>query len=421
MKLKINVPHVYKDVFSTDRTEIFLYSPRAAGKSFVAADLAITYMLKYPHHDIVMARCNAVNLRNSVYAEMVSRIKSMGLEDKFKCTTSPCRITTATNTIHFAGVGGSDSSRTRSFQSVNRLSLYIVDEVQQIGSRETLEQASSSYIRHLDSHIASHAVYISNPPDGRKGTAKGWVLDFLDEKEMDRNALVIKTTYLDIKGLLNPLLLKDIAAKKEYNNKLYRKIYLGEIDATDGVAMYNYNDSYLVPHLAEPIQRMYVGVDVGVAKDCTSAIPIALTTSGKYVVLEEYIHVPANGLLTQNQQAAQIKRHINKLCDKYGFNPYYQPIAFVVDCAAVDMILSLRQLGLNTLSFTDKKTASTIETVNNMFGQDMIRILNSNKKLINEILSNTFIDGKLDPKIPNDSFDAFRYIMYWLSKQNTRT
>ena len=111
------------------------------------------YFNKYPHHDIAIGRCNANSLKDSCFNEVIEAL------DDFK--DSRHRIT-------FHGIGGSDVSRTRSFKPTNKLSLIVIEETQQLANQQQLDQALSSFVRHLDTSIPYHIMLLGNNPSTKQ-------------------------------------------------------------------------------------------------------------------------------------------------------------------------------------------------------------------------------------------------------------
>ncbi len=138
-------------------------------------------------------------------------------------------------------------------------------------------------------------------------------------------------------------------------------------------------------------------------------------STGVEVVLDTWIHNPKrDGQLISAQQINKFIPWLQDLCAKWGFMHSYQPMRFYIDCANTEMIHQMRALKYEVISFTNKKTAESIHQLNAGFGSNNLYLLQTvnNDQLAQELESNTFINGKLDSKIPNDIFDALRYGIY---------
>ena len=419
MKINLQIAPKFKEVFLSKAKNIVLYSPRAAGKSFVAYDLAIAYMIKYPNHDIAIARANANSLRDSCYAEVLSRISKYNVHRLLRGVVSPPKIHGANNVSYFLGIGGPDKNRTRSFMPSNKLSLIIVEETQSLKDEESLTHAMSSLTRHLDENINSHVVYLGNNPD----TESHWWYKFKNNHKSNPNSLVIESTYLDIYHLLGESLKDEINFLKEVNTPEYERVYLGKFNTTQDRAVYNFKEHHYIDKIPddERIWFVYLGVDGAIRRDKTAVVPIAVSRTNRMYVLPSFIHDPTiGGVLSSRDQSFKIHQYLYKtMVERWGF---LLPHKAIVDNAAADLILELRARGIETVQFNDKKTEETLEKLNTFFGANQIFIIKSptNDQLIKEIQENTFINKKLNPSIPNDALDALRYGVFAIYKEGIK-
>lgn len=198
-------------------------------------------------------------------------------------------------------------------------------------------------------------------------------------------------------------------------------MYLGEpLFDKQALAVYNYSDKCLLDAIPADrrITRISIGVDVAIQRDKTAAVILIEDNLGYLYFLPPFIHNPStDGVISSQQQAILIKNYVDTTLANLFTRHYFaggQP-TFIVDCAATDMILALRQLGCNAIAFTNKKTAETFECFNNMFGSNRLYLIEgkTTNSLIDEIETVSFINGKLNDAEPNDIIDAARYVLYY--------
>ena len=373
------------------------------------------YFNKYPHHDIAIGRCNANSLKDSCFNEVIEALDDFGTD--YSSSTVPVVIKDSRHRITFHGIGGSDVSRTRSFKPTNKLSLIVIEETQQLANQQQLDQALSSFVRHLDTSIPYHIILLGNNP----ATKQHWWWQYVESSRGLPNRLVLETNYKCLGKFLPAPVVEEIEWLKQANPPLYRHMYLGEpLFDKQALAVYNYSPACLLDAIpaGRRINRISIGVDVAIQRDKTAAVILVEDNLGYLYMLPPFIHNPAtDGVISSQQQAILIKNYVDTTLANLFTRHYFaggQP-TFIVDCAATDMILALRQLGCNAIAFTNKKTAETFECFNNMLGSNRLYLIDgkTTANLIDEIETVSFINGKLNDSEPNDIIDAARYVLYY--------
>lgn len=233
--------------------------------------------------------------------------------------------------------------------------------------------------------------------------------------------MVLETNYKCLGKHLPAPVAEEIEWLKQANPPLYRHMYLGEpLFDKQALAIYNYTADACLPTIpsGRRINRISIGVDVAIQRDKTAAVILIEDNLGYLYMLPPFIHNPAtNGVISSQQQAILIKQYVDNTLNSLFKQHYFaggQP-TFIVDCAASDMILALRQLGCNAIAFTNKKTAETFECFNNMLGSNRLYLIkgDTTNQFIDEIETVTFLNGKLNDAEPNDIVDAARYVLYY--------
>ena len=138
---KIQIAEKFLPLFNSDYLNFILPGGRASGKSKTTEILAGVITATKPNEDIVIARASYGSIGDSVFNETCEVIESIpAFENQFVFRKSPYRIIRKANqaTIYFMGIGGS-TERTKGFKPLHKVGLVILEETQELRSREHLE------------------------------------------------------------------------------------------------------------------------------------------------------------------------------------------------------------------------------------------------------------------------------------------
>lgn len=177
------------------------------------------------------------------------------------------------------------------------------------------------------------------------------------------------------------------------------------------------------------IQQCIIGGDGANTNDATALVPIMIMDNGVAIVVEPFYHDPkVNGQLSNEQLVPFVLKWLENLEQKYALNWNNIPIYTAIDCASADLVLTLSYhlpSRFNVTKFTLKDINQTTDTVNNAFAKNMVYIVDFGGYY--NYVRNQWIEGtsqlvvdletmnwdkmnkKYDPKVPNDTADAFRY------------
>lgn len=438
MKQKIKIAKPYDKLLTTDKTTCIMYSPRISGKSYALGELVYLYANKYPKHDIVVTRANYNSLEDSLYNEIIAFAEVNGRGDFYYPLKSPLRIKTKLgNTIYFKGIGGADYSRSKGFKGLNKISLIICDETQQLKDEQSLRQAVATFIRSVDADISSRVVLSGNP----EMVKAHWWNAYCRKYRYAGVYEFIDANYLSIKKYLSKVTLEEIENERKYNPLMYKFLYLGELDDLAGGAYGQFKrDKHYISieqwqketvGLGNMLSYIIWGGDGAITHDGTGITPIAVYSDGRAYVLERFYYNPQETGITlaPSQITELIIEYVEQLCEKYriyddGIGSY-----FAIDCAAADLVTQLRY-NINgyhiVKSFTGKNVINNNSVVNNCFAKNMLKVVDfggyydfygrkwvpttaDTEPLIYQLESVTWKNYKLDPAIPNDYTDALTY------------
>lgn len=189
------------------------------------------------------------------------------------------------------------------------------------------------------------------------------------------------------------------------------------------------------------IKAVIIGGDGATTNDSTALVPLAIFNDGTAVVLDIFYYNPkTSGQRSNAQLMPLINQWLIELINKYSLQRGGVRMYCTVDCAAADLVLTLRSnfpQNIIVRPFTKKDILSTTDVVNNAFSLNKCyladfggykdyatgRFVEALNPLVVD-LENMIWDGKrelhYDDSVPNDVADAFRYAIntYYNNPEN---
>ena len=452
---RIKVAKVFKPLFTSDYLDFVLPGGRTSGKSKTVAILSGINTALKPNEDIVIARASYGSIADSVYNETKEVIESIkSFEDEFIFRKSPLRIIRKSTgaTIYFMGIGGS-TDRTKGFKPEHKVGLVILEETQELRSREHLDQTLASLRRRFGEDCRVCIVF--NPPAQRFH----WINVWCEEKEKDNDTCVIHSTYEDILDFLSKREKKEILKYKINNPLYYEYMFLGKPTGAMGSVYPMFaEDRHLISSQQFDLCRekglrivgCVIGGDGAVTHDATSFVPLLLLSNGQVAIGPIFYHNPLEDGVVGYHHLVQnmVIRWFEDLCRRYNLVSAREkrehpgvpalPIWMIIDSAAPDLIQECRFFLGDRCDIQPVKKASVFE----MVGVVQSSIQNDNVVIINyggyyNYHTNKWIDRKVnilaeqltnliwneketgyDPIVPNDVSDAFTYgDIFWYGNQ----
>lgn len=453
---RIEVAEVFEPLFTNEVDNFILPGGRVSGKSKTSSILGGIQTAVKPNEDIVIARASYGSIADSVYNETIEVIESIpAFEGEFIYRKSPLRIVRKSTeaTIYFMGIGGS-TDRTKGFKPKHPVGLVILEETQELKSREHLDQTLASLRRRFG--VSCKVVIVFNPP----AQSLHWINLWCKEKENDPDYCVIHSTYMDILPFLSDRDVKEIRKYKYENETYYDYIYGGIPTGQLGSVypMFNAKKHIITAHqfglLLELTNIRPVGIVIGgdgaVTHDSTAFVPIVLLSNGQSVIAPIFYHNPLEDGVIGYHQLVQnnLTRWFDELCQRFHAGTVKEliehpgmkalPIWFRIDSAAPDLIQECRFFfgGRADIQPIQKKTIMEMVGVGQsaIANENMIIIdyggyydYQTNKwkqkevNLLAEQLSMLIWNEQqtnYDPIVPNDVSDAWTYGNYfWYSNQ----
>lgn len=448
----IQVAEVFLPLFQDDYENFVLPGGRASGKSKTTEILAGIVTAVNPNEDIVIARASYGSIGDSVYNETCEVLESIeSFADQFLFRKSPYRIVRKQNdsTIYFMGIGGS-TDRTKGFKPKHKVSLVIIEETQELRSREHFEQAMATLRRRFGANCK--VVIVFNPP----AQELHWINVWCEEKRKDKDWCVIHSTYRDILPFLSDRDLKEIR-KMYYENKqfydyMYEGIPTGGFGAVypmfrkDKHIITKQEYDYVIANSEIRPVALVIGGDGAVNRDSTSFIPLLIMNNGQCVVGPIFHHDPkTDGQFGYHQLVRDfVNRWLEDVCREFnlgtrqeiiiarerGINISVKPIMVRIDSAAPDLVKEAQFFMSDRCESVGPIRKGTIcemvSTVQSALCADSIVIIDygghynyvRNKfeprkvnylaEQLSMLIWNEKQDG-YDPIVPNDDADAFTY------------
>ena len=224
----------YDDIKAHAHTEYVFHGGRGSTKSTFIS-LVIIYILKNnPSLHVIALRQVANTLRDSVYAQLVWAITELGLDDQFKCLTSPLEITylPTGQKIYFRGTD--EPGKIKSIKpSFGYIGIAWFEELDQFHGEEAIRNIEQSAIRGGD---LAYIFKSFNPPR----TAASWVNKYVQIPKA--NQYQHHSTYLELGSRIRWLgkpWCEEAEHLKAVNPKAYEHEYLGIANGTGGLVFEN--------------------------------------------------------------------------------------------------------------------------------------------------------------------------------------
>lgn len=435
----------YDQIFKTDKKYIFMKSGRVAGKSKAGGGQYPFYKFFHEDGDIMMCRASTSDLQQSLMAEVMATINEEGMGDLVETRTRPLKIINKLNgnMIHFKGIGGADIHRTKGYTTQKRLSLIVIDELQQVERQANLDEAMDTFLRNLK---PEGKVLMMFNPDRR---ASHWVNEYFRLSKHNPQYLTIETDYRNIASVLPSPSLRKILGEKDVNPTEYRFRYLGETEGLFGAVYASFDRrKHLINKDAVKqyvkkigIAHVIIGADPAATKDATAMVPSLILNTGQIVVADYFYHDPKrNGNITNDEITPLVKQWLYEFMDEWEINRNRR-ITMIFDSNAVsqDLMYTLdyrlpRNFEMQV--YPGKKVIEMADVMRSAFSRNIIVIADkgyyknyvTGKKMhgsnplveqLEQVIWNENGDG-FDKHVPNDMTDALTYstVFYLKNKGN---
>ena len=251
---------VYRDIRDRGHMEYLLKGGRGSTKSSFTSLVFIYLLVRNPTIHGIALRQVANTLRDSVYTQLVWAINMLGLEDLFKCTTSPLEITylPTNQKIYFRG-----ADKPEKIKSIKPVFGYIgilwFEELDQFRGQEAIRKIEQSVLRGGE---LAWEFKTYNPPR----TAANWVNIYSQIPK--ENQLIHHSTYLTVpEEWLGKTFLDEAEHLKKINPQAYEHEYMGAVTGTGGLVFENVVAREITDEEIAQFDQVGEGIDWGYFPD----------------------------------------------------------------------------------------------------------------------------------------------------------
>jgi phage terminase large subunit len=251
---------VYRDARDRRHMEYLLKGGRGSTKSSFTSLMLVCLLVNNPGIHALAMRQVANTLRDSVYSQIVWAIQILGLEDKFKCLTSPLEIEYLPTKQKVYFRGADKPEMVKSIKPVfGHIGILWFEELDQFHGPEEIRKIEQSVLRGGE-EAWEFKTY--NPPR----TAANWVNKYVQIPKP--NQLQHHSTYLDVPTeWLGQTFIDEGEFLKEVNPTAYNHEYLGQVVGTGGMVFENLQLRKISDNEIEQFDRVLHGLDFGYYPD----------------------------------------------------------------------------------------------------------------------------------------------------------
>lgn len=294
MKLSNEVAPTFWNTFKSKK-------PRQIDKGGRGSTKTSKNALKVAYHCIKEKDCSAIiirkyqnTLRDSVYKEIKRGLKRLGLVEgiHYTSTIQPLRIhlNDSNNNIYFAGAD--DYEKLKGMIDENTpIKLVWFEETTEFKDSEELDQIIATFSRGNDDWFIS--LYSYNPPKNKFH----WVNEWCESLRGRDDVLITESDYRSVpEKWLGKMFLDEANRMKQYDEKRYRWIYLGEVIGMEGL-IYNpeqikWVDENYIQNNKLRILYLDFSVDGGHQTSATTCGCFGYASDGYWYLLDIYYYSP---------------------------------------------------------------------------------------------------------------------------------
>lgn len=244
------------DIQNAGHSEYWLKGGRGSTKSsFISVEI-IVGMLEDDEANAIIYRRVGNTVKDSVYAQMIWAIETLGCSEVFQYKVSPLEIVRKKTGQRIMFRGADDPMKSKSIKLTKGYFKYLwFEELAEFRSMEDIRTIKQSVFRNVDT---AFTFYSYNPPR----SAQSWVNA---EALIDNPSRLVHTSsYLDVpENWLGKSFIQQADILKETNDRAYRNEYLGEVTGNGGNVFENLEIREITDEEIGTMGYFYQGVDWG--------------------------------------------------------------------------------------------------------------------------------------------------------------
>ncbi|MCI1999568.1 MAG: PBSX family phage terminase large subunit [Clostridia bacterium] len=247
------------DIKNNDHTHYFFKGGRGSTKSsFVSVEI-ILGMMKDKYANCVALRKVGMNLKDSVYEQLLWAISTLGVDNFWQSKLSPLELIYIPTGQRIIFRGADKPKKIKSTKFRQGYCKYVwYEEVDEFTGMEEIRTINQSLMRGGESLV----FYSYNPPKSQRN----WVNEEILKARTDR--LVHHSTYLTVpRKWLGEQFFVEAEHLKKINEQAYKHEYLGEVTGTGGEVFTNLKIRTITDEEIEHFDHVSRGLDWGYASD----------------------------------------------------------------------------------------------------------------------------------------------------------
>ena len=286
-------PHFY-DTFNSKKAHQIYKGGRGSTKTSMLSLKISEFNLEYTECNAIIIKRYQNTIRNSVFKEIKRALKRLGLYEglDYKATISPFQIHLyqTKNNIYFAG--GDDYEKVKGFIDEDApIKMVWFEELTEFDEPDQIDQIIATFSRGNDDWFIT--AYSYNPPKNRFH----WVNIWVEKMRQRDDVLVHHSDYRTVPPKwLGQKFIDEAERLKQYDEKRYRWIYLGEVIGIEGLI---YNPDLFIIEPEDYLEKknlriLYVdfSIDCGHQTSATSCGAYGYATDGRWYRLDSYYYSP---------------------------------------------------------------------------------------------------------------------------------
>lgn len=330
----------HKDIAHAGHTHYWLLGGRGSTKSsFVSIEIPLGMMRDGQRgcitHAVILRRY-AVTLRESVFAQLLWGIETLGVAHLWQSSTAPLSLTYQPTGQKILFRGADDPMKMKSIKVERGYIKYgWYEEVNEFEGEEKIRSINQSLLRGGEQYAF---FYSYNPPR----SCHNWCNLYVQQKRAD--TLVVRSSYLDVpRQWLGEQFLTEAEYLKAVKPDAYAHEYLGQATGTGGEVFENVTLREITDAQIETFDRLRRGLDWGYAADPLAYNEVYFDKTR----LRLYIFRELHAYRLPNRKAADL------------LAPWAGTGKIVCDSAEPKSIDEMRSLGLRTVGA--KKGPDSVE------------------------------------------------------------
>lgn len=247
---------VFWDIQNEGHTYYDLYGGRGSAKSSFIGTMIPLGIMADPNANAIVFRKISNTIGTSVYEQILWAIEMLGVQDLWKQTTSPYKLTykPTGQVILFRGLD--KAKKTKSIKVAKGYFKYLwFEELDEFAGEEEIRTVQQSVLRGGSKFIVFKSF---NPPISKVNWANQYVLT------PRADALRHKSCYTEVPSdWLGQQFLDDAEYLKQVNPRAYEHEYLGEAVGTGGEVFDNLRIEEIPEEQVKAFDHIYMGIDWG--------------------------------------------------------------------------------------------------------------------------------------------------------------